>query len=1145
MAACLLPAAALRMEVVAGTPSENSMLPSQYDAVRYPSAARFALLPNGSAAADTVWIADTMHHRVCSLTLTPSGAAAGGGLRNCVGRQGVRGLQGDDGPAAQGLLNYPNSVAAYRINPSSASTELWIADTDNSRIRYVDANGLLSTYAGGGTTPSTGCGGASTIHDVHFNRPTDIVLTVNAELGVISLWVSDSFLNCIVRMDISTGTVTHVAGSGSPGFSGDGGSALLATLTSPKGIAVLVEPGTGVEHVWIADSGNARIRLVNGTSGNISTVAGAGRDETIAALEQDWQLALLTRLRAPHGVAVWYDPAAQVHHLYLSDAGTNLVRFLNGSSQTLATVMGTGASGFCCEGVVQIKASSLFKPLLLTLVPPSSPAPETDALPSVLVADAMANAVRLLAFQPLTVQTLVTGSAASRQSQSRLQRPVFLEPAGGAPLCNAGASFASLFIADSASHLVLRAWPNGTVDTFAGVHGLFGYNGEGKRRKRTTLNRPSVVRVVCDPPVNVTDVPCAAGAMRAWIADTQNHLVRYVDRADGVYTVAGDGVRDASTNGSLAIATHLAYPAAMDVTLEEGSDAVTLWIATQRKNTGIVRVDGVTGVLTHVVGFAASYLSLLSPLSTLGESTMQRICGMSALRHPASRTLRLYASDCARQVVYEIDPVTRNASLLVGRYGPGWSGDGGAALEARVSIPMHMSASVDAATNISYLYIADSCNNRIRRVNLSDHVITTVAGNGLSLRRGWNGSHAHETVAHPLHVPLTRPLHVLVLPGESAASPRMWIADSSASRIVFVNATGETRAMQVDVPTPAPVATSLSLYKPKALAVSVCSAPTREFDLWVVDTGNHRICRITPDGELTTVAGVPRYRGYNGDAQPATAAYLYLPLDVAVTCNAGQQDVWIADTSNNRIRHVDVNGNIATVAGGSASGTEDVGSLAIDTIVDAPVYIAAQQNGSGVTVWYVDSASSRLRVFEVGGTVRSLSPVFASLVPDHSLSFSSIAARMPPPHDPASLQVWYTDLTHNHVRKYTSNIALETVAGGGTEYPTTSLPLASDAQLSGPAAVQPVLHATLANEYDLWFTNGPSTSLLVAAATGGITVVQTVRDFSYFPRLNVTTLVRQFSGLAVLPDSCIAWVCDAKNHLVHSLYLDAACRAAA
>jgi sugar lactone lactonase YvrE len=181
-----------------------------------------------------LYIADSGNNRI---RMVPSGGAPGILIITLVG-SGSAGYSGDGGPASSAQLSGPKGLAV------DASQTLYIADTNNHRIRKVTRAGqtfTISTMAGLGV-------GAGT---EQFEEPVDVALD-----GAGNLFVADRFANKI-RKVTSAGAVSTVAGTGTRGYSGDGGPATAAQLNLPGGVAV-----DGANNLYIADSFNFRIRKV-------------------------------------------------------------------------------------------------------------------------------------------------------------------------------------------------------------------------------------------------------------------------------------------------------------------------------------------------------------------------------------------------------------------------------------------------------------------------------------------------------------------------------------------------------------------------------------------------------------------------------------------------------------------------------------------------------------------------------------------------------------------------------------------------------------------------------------------------------------------------------------------------------------------
>jgi uncharacterized protein (TIGR03437 family) len=252
--------------------------------------------PQGLAvdAAGNLYIADTQNNRVRVVT-------ADGSISPFAGN-GNGGYSGDGGPAASAQLNQPYGLAF------DAAGSLYVADFNNSRVRKVTSDGNISTVAGNGGTSFNGDGGQAVSSPL--NRPQSVAVD-----SAGNLYIADT-QNNRVRMVAPNGVITTVAGTGSAGFSGDGGPALKAQLTVPGSVAVDSDG-----NLYIGDS-NTRVRKVS-PDGTIATVAGNG----VTGYSGDAGPAAGAELDGPFGMA--FDTTGD---LYLADSGNNAVRLLQPSS---------------------------------------------------------------------------------------------------------------------------------------------------------------------------------------------------------------------------------------------------------------------------------------------------------------------------------------------------------------------------------------------------------------------------------------------------------------------------------------------------------------------------------------------------------------------------------------------------------------------------------------------------------------------------------------------------------------------------------------------------------------------------------------------------------------------------------------------
>ena len=216
-----------------------------------PATSASLTLPTGAAvdSAGNLYIADQGNNRIRKVTP--------GGTISTVAGNGTAGFTGDGGQASSTSLNQPNAVAV------DTAGNLYIADRSNHRVRKVATGGIISTVAGDGTATFAGDGGPAA--GAALNLPSGVAVDTAG-----NLYISDFANSRVRKVDHTTGFISTVAGNGTFGFFGDGGPATVAYLNSPAGLAV---DGSG--NLYIADFSNQRIRRVN-PAGIISTVAGNG-----------------------------------------------------------------------------------------------------------------------------------------------------------------------------------------------------------------------------------------------------------------------------------------------------------------------------------------------------------------------------------------------------------------------------------------------------------------------------------------------------------------------------------------------------------------------------------------------------------------------------------------------------------------------------------------------------------------------------------------------------------------------------------------------------------------------------------------------------------------------------------------------------
>ncbi|MFN0250490.1 MAG: hypothetical protein ACKV2T_26655 [Kofleriaceae bacterium] len=203
--------------------------------------------------------------------------------------------------APLGLFSQPKGLER------APNGDLFVLDQQNFRIRKIEkATGMISTIAGNGMQGSDGDGGPALSAKLNFEAGSNPEPSGGLVLAGMKLYVADTLSNRIRVVDLDTGMIDNFAGTGTEGFSGDGGPAATAQLAHPRDLEIGPEGD-----LYVADTDNHRIRAISLTTGNIRSVAGSG---VLGMDPTDGLLATETQLARPF--AIEFSPAGD---LYISD----------------------------------------------------------------------------------------------------------------------------------------------------------------------------------------------------------------------------------------------------------------------------------------------------------------------------------------------------------------------------------------------------------------------------------------------------------------------------------------------------------------------------------------------------------------------------------------------------------------------------------------------------------------------------------------------------------------------------------------------------------------------------------------------------------------------------------------------------------
>ena len=309
------------------------------------------------------------------------------------------------------------------------------------------------------------------------------------------------------------------------------------------------------------------------------------------------------------------------------------------------------------------------------------------------------------------------------------------------------------------------------------------------------------------------------------------------------------------------------------------------------------------------------------------------------LRSPQDVTVdaagNLYIADAINRRIRRVDS-SGTITTIAGTGVEGFSGDGGPALKAQLSYPYGVA--VDAVGN---LFFSEYFKNRIRRVD-SSGIITTIAGTGEEGFSGDGGPAVQAQLAYPWGVAVD-------------AAGNLFIADSRNRRIRRVDPSGN-------------ISTFPRGYSSDGVTLSGSPAGVAvdaDGNLFFTDTTNSNIYRVDPSGIITQIAGIWR-GGFAGDGGPAIKAHLSAPSDVAVDATG---NLFIADTGNHRIRRVDSSGIITTIAGTGVRGFAGDGGPAVQAQLDTPRGVAVDATGN---LFIADSGNHCIRRVDPSGNITTI-----------------------------------------------------------------------------------------------------------------------------------------------------------------------------
>jgi len=561
-------------------------------------------------------------------------------------------------------------------------------------------------------------------------------------------------------------------------------------------------------------------------------------------------------------------------------------------------------------------------------------------------------------------------------------------------------SFGNLFIADAGNNVVRKVDTNSVATIVAG-NGSGSFSGDGGAATNAGLFFPSTV--IVDKAGNLL------------IADNYNNRIRKVDTNGIITTMVGNGLGylnlipyqvgdgGAATNGTLWNPSSMA--------LDTNGN---LFIA-DLGNNRIAKV-GTNGIITTVAGIP----------DTIGGNGPDGFPATTArLSNPFGVALdsanNLYIADTYNYRIRKVNG-SGTISTVAGNGTSGYSGDGGSPTSAKINSPMGVV--VDAARN---LYIVDTGNHCIRKVG-TNNIIKTIAGNGVAGFSGDGGFATNASLAGPQSVTVDR-------------TGNLFITDTGNNRIREVGTNGVIASVAGSTLNDGDFATNTTINSANGIAFDFAG------NLFIADSYNNRIRKVDANGVITTVAGngVP---GYSGDGGAATNASLKQPCDISL-------DAWgnlfIADSYNQRIRKVDTNGVISTVAGTSPRGYSGDGGAATNARLNTFYGVAVDGIGN---LFIADTLNNRIRKVDTNGIITTVAGSSAYGFSGDGGAATNAAINEPwdVTLDPAG-NLLLSDFFNRRIRKVDTNGIISTVAGNGSYSYSGDGGAATNASISGPRAL--------------------------------------------------------------------------------------------
>ncbi len=637
-----------------------------------------------------IYIADQFNNRIRKVNAS--------GVISTFAGTGALGFSGDGGPASMARLYAPYSLA---IN---ARQEIFVLDRFNQRIRKISTSGIITTFAGNGSAGFSGDGGLATAAKI--NNATGICLDVAGNMYVADLD------NQRIRKINTSGNISTVAGTGSAGFSGDGGAATSATMNGPMGVVAV----SG--NIYFSDCNNNRIRKISAT-GVISTFSGSG-----SGFSGDGGPASAAHLSGPTGMSV-----DTLGNIFWAERDNHRIRKVD-TAGIISTVAGNSNKTYNGDGIpATAAAATLFEPHGVF----------ADRKGNILIADTWNGRLRKVDTGKYLTSLAGMGHPGYSGDGGPATAGQIFSPVG----IRADRS-GNVFITDKDNYRIRKRSPSGIISTYAG-DGSSSAHGDGGQATAAGITLLSGIALdrkgnlyICQGAGSIRKVdtsgiittyagrgsgfsgdggPATAAYMapnglavdkygNLYINDQNNYRIRKVDTTGIINTIAGTGTNGYSGDGGQATAANIQTK---QIDVDTNGNIYLCEGARIRKisPSGIINTVAGNGIL----GFSGDGGSALTAKINAATGVAVDDAG------------NIYIADFENNRVRKVD-VGGTISTIAGNGSYAFTGDGGPASVAGFYHPQ------DVATDqYGNVYISELFNHTVRMVQVClPPVAGTIAG---------------------------------------------------------------------------------------------------------------------------------------------------------------------------------------------------------------------------------------------------------------------------------------------------------------------------------------------------------------------------------------------------------------------------------